>query len=125
MQTRILLALTVLLGLASCKTVHTDQKDGVPIALWFGDAVAPADADSTSRSMDVVVKVLRKHGLHPSGDEHGVSVPDNEERRARDVLLTDGQLAESGVFVVLLVPAGSGRRTAEGFEVPAVGPNPE
>ena len=70
-----------------------------------------------------VACVLADAGLHPSVHDSGVSVPEGEERRAREVLLTDKRLDGTGVIVLLAVPAGSGRKTAAGFEVPEVAPD--
>ena len=59
-----------------------------------------------------------------SADDGGILVPEGYEVRAREVLLTDERLRNSGVSVLLLIPAGTGRQTAEGFIVPAVGLQP-
>lgn len=72
---------------------------------------------------ETVARVLKEAGLHATVDEDGVSVPEGEEGRAREVLLTDKRLSGSSVIVFLAIPAGSGRRTEAGFEVPKVAPD--
>jgi len=106
----------IVCGLTGCGTVHTGQADGLTVALW------PAIPRGSSQARDTIVLVLRDAGLHPSLDDQGVFVPESEVRRALEVLLTDKRLDGTGAIVFLPVPAGSGRKTATGFEVPDVEP---
>jgi hypothetical protein len=117
--------LAVLTGcLAGCQSVHTERADGVPVAMWPSFLIASQHGKPERPQVrETVARVLRDAGLHPSVDDSGVSVPEKEERRAREVLLTDKRLDGTGAFVLLAVPAGSGRKTAAGFEVPAVAPD--
>ena len=116
-------AIIVLIALAGCKSVHTTRADEVPVAVWTSLVVADEQGHAVQPdARETVSKVLRDNGLHPMFDESGVSVPDDEETRAREVLLTDKRLKDSGVTVLLAIPAGTGTRTAKGFEVPAVAP---
>ncbi len=115
--------LIALATLAGCQSVHTTQEGSVPVAMWTSLAIAdqhgrPLEPDTRK----IVSKVLCGQGLHPTLDEGGISVPQNEETRAREVLLTDKRLKGLGVIVLLAVPAGTGTRTTKGFEVPAVTP---
>lgn len=57
------------------------------------------------------------HTLEPNG------VPVAMWVSARDTLLTDKRLVGSGVEVLLIIPAGTGRRTSRGFEVPILAPS--
>jgi hypothetical protein len=116
-------AIIVLVALTGCKSVHTTRAGGVPVAVWKSLVVADEQGHAVRPdARETVSKVLREHGLHPMFDEDGVSVPDDEEGRAREVLLTDHRLKDSDVIVLLAIPAGTGTRTANGFEVPAVAP---
>jgi hypothetical protein len=122
-------ALAVLL-LAGCQTVHTTRDDGIPVAMWSSllrtERTDRADRPGRAEGPDVrerVARVLKDAGIHATLDESGVRVPVGEDRRAREVLLTDKRLAGTDVIVFLAIPAGSGRRTEVGFEVPAVAPD--
>jgi hypothetical protein len=55
-------------------------------------------------------------------DKEGMSVAPGEEARACEVLLTNKRLIDSKVLVFLAVPAGSGRRTRRGYELPEIAP---
>jgi len=111
----------VVMSLLGCQieTVHRTSENAIPIAMWItmdeSEGVEP-------RAYHMVRSALVDAGLHPVMDEAGVAVPDGEAERAREVLLTDERLAGSDVVVLLAVPAGTGRKTSTGFEVPAVGP---
>ena len=110
--------------LVGCKTVHTGRADGVPVAMWPSFLIASQDGKTERAGVrETVARVLADAGLHPSVDDSGVSVPEGEERRAREVLLTDKRLDGTGAIVLLAVPAGSGRKTTAGFEVPEVAPD--
>ena len=111
------------LSVAGCQSLHTADGGGEPVAVW--SSLQPADGpDRPSRPGDreAVARALAGAGLHATVHDGGVAVPAGEERLAREVLLTDRSLAGTGVSVLLLVPAGSARRTAAGFEVPEVAP---
>jgi len=109
---------------AGCQSVHTERADGVPVAMWLAvQSVDRAGQPAGPDDRQTVARVLADAGLHPTLDDAGVSVPATEERRAREVLLTDRRLAGSRVFVFLTIPAGSGRKTPAGFEVPQVAPD--
>jgi len=86
------------------------------VASQHGQTEAP-------HARETVILVLRDAGLHATVDDEGVLVPEGEERRAREVLLTDERLAGSNVIVLLFIPAGSGRKTEAGFVVPEVAPD--
>lgn len=123
MRTSSVTILSFALIIVGCKTVHTSSGDGVPVAVWSSLVMADQDGNVHGpQQHEIVSRVLRDHGLHPTIDDAGVSVPEGEERRAREVLLTDKRLAGSEVLVFLAIPAGSGRKTAAGFEIPEVAP---
>lgn len=133
--------------LAGCQTVHTPRDRGVPVAAWpkvstvaaerrgAGELLAavlvpeprgrpPATTAPATPAVDkLVYDVLRDAALHPTIDHRGVCVPEAEETRAREVLLTSKRLIGSDVVVVLMVPAGTGRAAADGFEVMTLAPS--
>ena len=110
--------------LVGCQTVHTEQDDGVPVALWRSLVVAQPDGKAEGpEERDMVSRVLTDAGLHATVDQGGISIPKQEERRAREVLLTDKRLANGSLIVFLAIPAGTGRKTARGFEIPEVAPD--
>ena len=109
--------------LAGCQMVHTSQPDGVPVAIWVSTTLIDLKGQPPPAEVhETVTRVLRDRGLHPAVDDAGLCVPAAEETRAREALLTDRRLAGSGVEVLLIIPAGTGRRTPTGFDVPAVAP---
>ena len=110
--------------LIGCQSVHTSRADGVPVAFWSSALLAARDGEVEPPEVrEMVARVLKEAGLHATVDEGGVSVPEGEERRAREVLLTDKRLSGSNVIVLLAVPAGSGRKSEMGFEVPGTAPD--
>jgi hypothetical protein len=119
--TAVALALVATCG---CQSVHSSRADGVPVAMW--SSIIFTDQEGREQGgpqiQEKVLRVLRDRGLDATVDRGGVSVPENEERRAREVLLTDKRLAGSDLIVLLAVPAGSGRQTAAGFEIPELVP---
>ena len=107
-----------------CQTVHTSREGALPVAMWPSLAMMTREGTPRrSQNQEAVYFVLKEAGLHPLLNEGGVWVPDDEELRAREVLLTDKRLADSGVFVFLAVPAGSGTKTEIGFLLPSVAPH--
>jgi len=115
------LAALILLG---CQSVHTPSGNSIPVALWHSVVCADAqDQREAPEPRDKVARALKEAGLHATVDDKGVSVADDESRRAREVLLTDKRLAKTQILVFLAIPAGTGRKTAAGFEVPAVAPD--
>jgi hypothetical protein len=107
-----------------CQSVHSPRADGVPVAIWSSIIFTNQEGREQGgpQVQEKVLRVLRDHGLDATVDRGGVSVSENEERRAREVLLTDKRLAGSDLIVLLAIPAGSGRQTAAGFEVPELVP---
>ncbi len=122
---RLALATTlVILPLAGCQSVHTPREDGLPVAFWPSMMLVDRQGEVEGpRLRETVARVLKEAGLHATVDERGVSVPEVEERRAHEVLLTDGRLAGSDVIVLLALPAGSARRTEAGFELSTLAPD--
>jgi hypothetical protein len=117
----VLLALLSLFAHAGCATLHASGETGLPVAVWSGVTLIERDGQAPSPSVsEIVAKVLRERGLHPAQEQASVSVPQDEEARAREVLLTDKRLAGQDIVVFLGVPAGTGRKTARGFEVPSI-----
>jgi hypothetical protein len=115
--TLVALAIWVLVG---CRTVHSTREQTVPVAIWLPVVTLKEHEDGATRATDdAIVKVLREKGLHPVIDDAGVAVGAEEEHIARQVLLLDKRLIDSGVYVLLAVPAGSARQTANGIEVTA------
>lgn len=110
-------------SITGCQTVHTERTDGVPVAMWSSFNIAsPQGKSQRPEVRDTVARVLGESGLHPNVDDSGVWVPEKEERRAREVLLTDKRLEGTGVIVLLAVRAGTGRKSAAGFEIAEVAP---
>jgi hypothetical protein len=110
--------------MTGCQSVHTERADGVPVAMWPSFLIASQHGKPERPQVrETVARVLSDAGLHATVDDIGVSVPEGEERKAREVLLTDKRLDGTGAIVLLAIPAGSGRKTAAGFEVPEVAPN--
>jgi hypothetical protein len=108
---------------SGCQTVHTSREGAVPVAMWTAPGlIAPEGQRVDPEARDIVARILRDSGLHPVVDNGGVSVPEVEETAAREALLTDARLKKTDVVVILGIPAGTGRRTANGFEVPAIVP---
>jgi hypothetical protein len=119
-QTTLVIAAIALCG---CQTVHTADDEGVPVAIWASTVLLPLQGDpAPAETHEKVSRVLLDHGLHPTLDANGISVPEAEETGAREALLTDRRLAGSGVEVVLIIPAGTGRKMSSGFAVPVVAP---
>lgn len=119
------LALVLVAGsIAGCQTVRTERADGLPVAIWIDSSWTSASGEPTSPQVRALVaRALADAGLHATVDDRGVLVPASEERRAREVLLVDKRLAGSGAVVLIAVPAGTGRKTASGFEMPEVAPD--
>ena len=112
-----------MLTLAGCQTVHATHEGAVPVAIWSSLILIDQQGrPAKPEARDIVSQALTEAGLHPVCDDGGVSVPDSEETRAREVLLTDKRLVDTEAIVLLAIPAGTGRRTAAGFVVPAVAP---
>lgn len=110
--------------ITGCQSVHTERPDGVPVAMCPSFVIASQHGKPERPEVrEKVARVLSDAGLHATVDDSGVSVPEGEERKAREVLLTDKRLDGTGAIVLLAIPAGSGRKTAAGFEVPEVAPN--
>lgn len=102
------------LALLGCQTVHTNA-DGEPtIAIWFS---------GSPENQKLVCDVLRDHGLHAVVDNKGVSVADAESQQAREVLLTDQRLKDSGVLLFEMVVAGTGRKTNDGIMARVIMPD--
>jgi hypothetical protein len=114
------LALIALASVAfiGCRSVHTAREGSVPVALWLPTATQQEGHGARSQDQ-AILNVLRENGLHPVIDDAGLAVPTDEEQLARQVLLLDKRLIDSGVSVFLAVPAGSARKTASGIELPA------
>jgi hypothetical protein len=102
-----------------CETVHVGNNENVPIAFWM--PVTETDQSGNKpdpQARDLVSKELSGHGVHAKLDEQGVSVPTDEALRACEVLLTDKDLINSHVAVLLIVPAGTSRKVSDGFDIP-------
>ncbi|HMO86822.1 MAG TPA: hypothetical protein PKC18_18075, partial [Lacipirellulaceae bacterium] len=85
-----------------CQSVHTERADGVPVAMWPSFLIASQHGKPERPQVrDTVARVLSDTGLHATVDDSGVSVPEGEERRAREVLLTDKRLDGTGAIVLL------------------------
>lgn len=110
--------------LVGCHSVHTSRPGAVPVAMWASMLIVDRHGKPEQPELhQTVARVLKEAGLHATIDDAGVSVPEGEERRAREVLLTDKRLSGSSVLVFLAIPAGSGRKTESGFEIPRVAPD--
>lgn len=122
---RMLFFVIHLLATVGCQSVHTSGDQCVPIAMWtLLESGDDGTAASTPHTRDRVASILRESGLHAIVDESGIQIQADEVQHAREVLLLDPRLADSGVVVLIAVPAGSGRRTGTGLEIPvsALGP---
>jgi hypothetical protein len=124
--TALLCVVVSISSLACFQTVHSSREDAMPIAMFpqFADL---AVIDSHGRLQEDpanarVLSILRSSGLHPVVNQNGMSVRPDEEVRAREILFTNKRLIDSGVVVILGIPAGSGRRTARGYELPEISP---
>jgi hypothetical protein len=106
------------LGVAGCRTLHTDKReDTVPVAMWFGLAAVDKEGRRVTPPPDeLIVDALKRVGIAATVDESGLHVAPADEDRAREALLTDRRLTDSGVLVMVAVPAGTGRKTANGIE---------
>src|SRR5688500_11663543 len=95
------IATLFVLGIAGCRTLHTDKRDDtVPVAMWFGLAAVDEDGRKVTPAPDeLIVEALKKAGILATVDESGLHVAPADEDRARDALLTDRRLADSGVLV--------------------------
>src|SRR6478609_2176530 len=91
----------------------SDRANEREIAIAIYSSRAPADP-----TRELVLKVLRAEGLHPEFKEHAVTVPPDEESRAREVLVTSPELRGLPVFVFCSVAAGTASKTPTGFDVP-------
>ncbi len=118
------IATLLALGVEGCHTLHTDKReDTVPVAMWFGWAAVDKDGRNvTPDPEELVVEALKKVGITATVDESGLHVAPPDEERAREALLTDRCLADSGVLVMVAVPAGTGRKTANGIELTTQSP---
>jgi len=115
------IAALLVLGLGGCQTLHTDtREDSMPVAMWFNFATLDKDGRTvTPPPGEQVADALMRAGIAATVDESGLHVEPADEERAREVLLTDRHLVNSGILVMIMVPAGSGRRTANGIEFTA------
>jgi hypothetical protein len=124
---RSMLFVTVLLAAATgCQTVHAEE-DRMPVAFWTSTMIERPQERAEPRAPDTrdkVAAVLRDKGLHATVDHRGIFVPQDEHARAREVLLMDKRLVNSDVFVLLAVPAGTGRAVEGGFQIPTLSPHP-
>ncbi|MFT3787732.1 MAG: hypothetical protein QM770_16440 [Tepidisphaeraceae bacterium] len=108
-----------LLSSAGCRTLHTIEarENSVPVAMWAGLAAVDKDGRKVTPAPDeLIVDALKRVGIAATVDKSGLHVASTDEDRAREALLTDRRLTDSGVLVMVLVPAGTGRRTATGVE---------
>jgi hypothetical protein len=109
--------------ITGCQSVHTEHPEGVPVAMWPSFVIASEHGKpERPKVRDTVARALGDAGLHATVDDSGVFVTEAEERQAREVLLTDKRLEGTGAIVILAISAGSGRKTATGFEVPEIAP---
>ena len=119
-----LIAALFVLSVAGCRTLHTDRReDTLPVAMWAGFGTVDRDGRKVMGADErLLVEALEKVGITATADESGLHVAPADEDRAREALLTDRRLADSGVLVLVAVPAGTGRRTGDGvaftLEVP-------
>lgn len=112
------LALTAMLA-TSCESVRPADGNDMPVATWAAWSAAPAaTAVAREETRDIVARVLRDAGLHPTLDSNGVRVPNTEAQRARNVLLTDKRLIGCEVLVLLPVRAGTCTQSKAGLIVP-------
>lgn len=123
--------------LSGCQTVHTPSRETVPVAMWIeafenmsnvatldpatGEVRAVREPSAPRRER--VAKVLEEHGIAARTHAAGIEVADADADRARAVLMTDERLRDSGVIVLVGVPAGTARRGADGLLIPF--PEPE
>ena len=106
-------------GPLGCETAHPDRDHAVPVAIWSSVQLVGSEAPFPSvQTRHRVADVLRSRGLEARVDGSGVSVSDEQVAIAREVLLTDDRLRDTDVKVIILVPAGSARKTAYGVEIP-------
>ena len=104
---------------SGCETVHVGNQSQIPIAIWMPmTAVSQEGNKQEPQTRDVVSKALSNHGIQATMDDQGISVPADEAQRACETLLTDKDLINSHVSVLLLVAAGTGQKTNTGFEIP-------
>jgi hypothetical protein len=94
--------------------VRASDRD-TPFAIWLPPDRSSAPAESTR---ELVLKVLRAEGLHPEFKEPAVTVPPDEESRAREVLVTSPELKGLPLFIFCSVAAGTASKTPVGFDVP-------
>ena len=118
------IAMLIVVGITGCRTLHTDQReDSIPVAMWFGLATVDKDGRNVTPPRDeLVIAALKTAGIPATVDESGLHVAPADEERAREALLMDRRLADSGVIVMVAVPAGTGRKTANGIEFTAQSP---
>jgi hypothetical protein len=105
-------------AIVGCRTLHTDNReDTAPVAIWFELAGRSEDGRIvTPPPEELVVEALKRAGIAATVDERGLHLAPRDEERAREALLTDPRLADSGVLVLVPVPAGTGRKTSNGIE---------
>lgn len=123
MHIRLLAIALVAIIATGCEYVRTTEDGDLPVAVWMSvpiEPAAPSAAHGAAREQtrDLVARILRDAGLHPTLDKDGVRVPSAEGQRARVILLADKRLIGSDVVVLLPARAGTCTRSSDGIVVP-------
>lgn len=116
-----------ILTLFGCQSSQTGGSGGnlsgtravLPVAVWSQFIQVDQQARPVHPPAPQLVKAaLDRVNIHAVVDDNGVSVPPAEADLARQVLLTDPTLKDSGVTVIIGVPAGTGQQTDAGVVIP-------
>ena len=118
-----LIALLALLGGCTATgeidagSVRSSADEQTPIAVWL--PTRPEGETQRATTREIVLDVFQNEGLHPQRQEYGVSVPEAEAPRAREILVTNDKFKGMPFFVFCAVGAGTAVKTQAGFEVPS------
>jgi hypothetical protein len=111
------------LFLGGCQTLHTDDGQSLPIAVWSNfESIDKQGAPATQPPASKASAALTSAGIPSKVDQGGITVPSADAERAREVLLTDPSLKGSELTVLVGVPAGTAKRTADGLVIPLAPP---
>src|SRR4051794_22696798 len=91
-------------GVIDAGSVRSSADEQTPIAFWLPSA-APEGEPHRAATREIVFEAFQNDGLHPQRQEYGVSVPEAEAPRAREILATNAKFKGMPFFVFCAVGA--------------------
>ena len=110
-----MLPFAALVFLVGCSTLHTDDPNAAMVGAWIG---------ANPANHQLAHDVLRDHGVEAKLDHRGVAVKPEDVSAACRALLVDGRMKNSGLMLMVIAAAGTGRQTANGIEAMVLVPPP-